>query len=226
MADVSVGSSWSKQVAPQEPFGTPEEIAYERRAQETAVYVGGKVAIAIFAFAFAALAFSYFYLRSSNSQDMWRPGHMTAPTQAGAAVMAFAAAGGVAFWFGVSRLRRSMFGDWEVAGWVAVVMALASVAVQCWELATLPFVPGRSGYSSVFVAWAGMNIMLMLVVAYWSETLVARSLRLRRGDATSDDAEGGGSVPPVFRVNVGAASSFWIFAVLVSVLFWVFFYQL
>ena len=221
MADVPVERPWSR-ATPQAPFGTPEEIAYENRAQETAVYIGGKIAIAIYGFMFASLAFAYFYLRSSNSDNLWRPGHMTAPTPAGAAIMAFAAAGGVAFWFGVSRFRRNLFGDWEVAAWVSVLMCLVAVAVQCWQLADLPFVPGRSGYSSVFVAWAGMNIFLLLSAAYWSETLVARSLRLRRGQ----QANGDGPMPPVFRVNVGAAASFWVFVVLVSLLFWVFFYQL
>jgi heme/copper-type cytochrome/quinol oxidase subunit 3 len=224
MADVPVDRPWSH-AAPQSPFGTPEEIAYENRAQETAIYIGGKLAIAIYGFMFASLAFAYFYLRSSNSEDLWRPNHMTAPTPAGAAIMAFSVAGGVAFWFGVTRFRRNLIGDWEVAGWVAVVMALAAVAIQCWQLASLPFFPGRSGYSSVFIAWAGMNIFLLLSVAYWSETLVARSARLRRA-RIEEGGNGGGLTAPLYRVNVGAASTFWLFAVIVSLLFWVFFYQL
>ncbi len=211
--------------AAQAPFGTPEEIAYENRAAETALYIGGRVAISIYGFAFAALAFAYFYLRSSNSGGLWRPNHMTAPTPVGAAIMAFAVAGGAAFWFAVSRFRRHNLDDWEVAGWVSVAMALAGAAAQCWELSDLPFFPGRSGYSSVFIAWAGMNIVLLLSVAYWSETLIVRTARLRRA-RVQEGADGGGLTPPILRVNVGAAASFWVFAVLVSVLFWVFFYQI
>ncbi len=224
MADVPIERPWSRQ-APQTPFGTAEEIAYENRSAETAVYIGGKVLIAIYAFLFAALAFAYFYLRSSNSEDLWRPGHMTAPTPAGAAIMAFTVAGGVSFWFAVSRFRRSLFGDWEVAGWVAMTLTLTAVAIQCWQLASLPFYPGRSGYASVFIAWAGMNIFLLFSAAFWTETLVARSLRLRRARA-EEGGDGGGLTPPLFRVNVGAAASFWVFVVVVSLLFWVFFYQL
>lgn len=224
MSDVSMERS----VLPnrrQVPFGTPEEIAYEHRAAETAVYIGGRVAISIYGFAFAGLAFAYFYLRSSNSGGLWRPGHMTAPTPVGAAIMAFSVAGGFAFWYAVTRFRRSRLDDWEVAGWVSVAMALAGIAAQCWELADLPFFPGRSGYSSVFIAWAGMNILLLLTVAYWSETLIVRTARLRRA-GVEEGGDVGGLTPPIFRVNVGAASSFWIFTVVVSVLFWVFFYQL
>jgi heme/copper-type cytochrome/quinol oxidase subunit 3 len=222
MTDVPVDRPWSR-TSPQTPFGTPEEIAYEERAAETAVYIGGKLAIAIYAFAFAALAFAYFYLRSSNSQDLWRPGHITAPTTAGAWIMGFSVAGAVSFWYGVAKFRRNQFGDWQVAGWVAVAMALGGVGVQSWEFASVPFAPGSSGYSSVWVAWAGMNIVLLLSVAYWSETLLARTARLQR--ALRDDG-GGASLPGTFRVNVGAASGFWIFAVVVFVLFWVFFYLL
>ena len=56
---------------------TPEEIAFELRAQEGALWTGGRLLIGIWAFAFAALAFAYFYLRSANNQDLWRPGGVT-----------------------------------------------------------------------------------------------------------------------------------------------------
>ena len=58
---------------------TPEEIAFELRAQEGALWTGGRLLIGIWAFAFAALAFAYFYLRSANNEDLWRPqGHHSA----------------------------------------------------------------------------------------------------------------------------------------------------
>jgi heme/copper-type cytochrome/quinol oxidase subunit 3 len=202
---------------------TAEEIAFGNRAAEAALFIGSRMLIAIYAFAFAALAFAYFYLRSSNGADLWRPGHVTAPTAAGAAIMAFVVAGTAFFWYGVTKLRRDQIGDWEVAGWIAVSMVLAAVAVQCWELAALPFAPGSSGYSSVFVAWAGMNLFLLVSTAYWSETLVTRSARLRRGRA-EEGGDGKGLTPSIARVNVEAAAAFWVFTAVVSLFFWVFFY--
>ena len=71
---------------------TPEEIAFELRAQEGAVWTGGRLVIGIWIFAFASLAFAYFYLRSANNQDLWRPGGITAPTAAGAAIFAVSVA--------------------------------------------------------------------------------------------------------------------------------------
>ncbi len=71
---------------------TPEEIAFELRAQEGALWTGGRLLIGIWAFAFAALAFAYFYLRSANNEDLWRPGGITAPTATGAAIFAITVA--------------------------------------------------------------------------------------------------------------------------------------
>ena len=65
---------------------TPEEIEYEMRSAESAMWTGGHLVIGIGAFFFASLAFAYFYLRSSNSENLWRPDNITAPTGIGAAI--------------------------------------------------------------------------------------------------------------------------------------------
>ena len=71
---------------------TPEEIEYEMRSAEGAMWTGGRLVIGIVAFFFASLAFAYFYLRSTNSEDLWRPHHVTAPTGIGAAIFALVVA--------------------------------------------------------------------------------------------------------------------------------------
>jgi heme/copper-type cytochrome/quinol oxidase subunit 3 len=204
---------------------TPEEIAYELRAAEGAMWTGGRILIGIFTFFFASLAFAFFYLRSSNSSDLWRPHGITAPTSIGAAIAAVAVASTVLVFFGLGRLRKGLTLDWEVAGWVALAGGLLAVAIPIWELTTLPFHPGSSGYASCFIGWASMNIALLLSGAYWIETLLARSLRLRRAVA-QDGGAGRSSLPAarLFRVNVESCVYFWGFIALVSVFFWVFFY--
>ena len=86
---------------------TPEEIAFELRAQEGALWTGGRLLIGIWAFAFAALAFAYFYLRSANNEDLWRPGGITAPTAAGAAIFAITVACALLVQFGERRFRNN-----------------------------------------------------------------------------------------------------------------------
>ena len=104
---------------------TPEEIAFELRAQEGALWTGGRLLIGIWAFAFAALAFAYFYLRSANNENLWRPRGVTAPTATGAAIFAITVACALLVQFGDRRFRDDETLDWQVAGWTAVLGGLA-----------------------------------------------------------------------------------------------------
>jgi len=127
--------------------------------------------------------------------------------------------------FGLVRLRKGLTLDWEVAGWVALLGGLLAVGLQIWELTDLPFYPGSSGYASCLIAWAVMNVFIILCGVYWIETLLARSLRLRRAVA-QDGGVGRSPLPAarLFRVNVEACTYFWGFIALISILFWVLFY--
>jgi heme/copper-type cytochrome/quinol oxidase subunit 3 len=206
---------------------TPEEIAFEVRGDEGAMWTGGRLLIGIWAFAFAALAFAYFYLRSANNEDLWRPNGITAPTSAGAAIFALTVACALLVLFGARRFRSGEALDWEVAGWTAVGGALIVVGLQIWQLTELPFFPGSSGYASCFIGWAAMNIALVLAGTYWLETLLAREIRLRR--ALAEDGGTPRSTMPaarLFRVNLEGCTYFWGFIALVGVFFWVLFYVL
>ncbi len=204
---------------------TPEEIAFELRAQEGALWTGGRLLIGIWAFAFAALAFAYFYLRSANDENLWRPKGITAPTATGAAIFAITVAAALLVQYGERRFRENETLDWQVAGWTAVLGGLVVIGLQIWQLTALPFFPGSSGYASCFIAWAAMNIALVLCGTYWLETILAREIRLRR--AISQDGGAPGSALPVarlFRANLNGCNYFWGFIGLVSLLFWLLFY--
>jgi heme/copper-type cytochrome/quinol oxidase subunit 3 len=223
---------------------TPEEMAYEARAGENALFTASRVVIGAFGFAFAALAFAYFYLRSANSEGLWRPHGVTAPVGTGTAIMALAVASTGLLMFGLRQLRRNDVLTWDVAGWTAVGSGLLALGLQCWELTDLPFSPSTGGYTSVFIGWAVMNIMLLVSGVYWAETLLARHARLRSVIGQAQAAE---HVPSgfegseqtldqmttvwraqrsgtLFRVNVESCTYFWGFLALVSVFFWIFFY--
>jgi heme/copper-type cytochrome/quinol oxidase subunit 3 len=204
---------------------TPEEIEYEMRSAEGAMWTGGRLVIGIGAFAFACLAFAYFYLRSANSENLWRPHGVTAPTWTGGAIFAVVLAGALLNYYGTMRLQRGEALDWQVAGWTTVLAGLLAIGLQVWQLTQLPFFPGSSGYASCFIAWAIMNIALLLAGIYWLETLLARWIRLQR--AISDDGGAATSTLPVarlFRTNLEACSYFWGFIALMSVFFWLLFY--
>jgi heme/copper-type cytochrome/quinol oxidase subunit 3 len=204
---------------------TPEEIAFELRAQEGALWTGGRLLIGIMASAFAALAFAYFYLRSANNQDLWRPHGVTAPTGIGASVFAITVASALLVQFGQRRFRQGETLDWQVAAWTAVLGGLVAVGLQIWQLTDLPYFPGSSGYASSFIAWAVMNVVLVLSGTYWIETILAREIRLRRG-IVQDGGAPNSSLPAarLFRVNLNGCSYYWGFIAIVATFFWLLFY--
>jgi heme/copper-type cytochrome/quinol oxidase subunit 3 len=203
---------------------TPEEVEFELRASEGAMWTGTRLLIGIVAFGFASLAFAYFYLRSADNQNLWRPGHVTASIGLGTAIFIVTLAAGALLSFGQFRLRQGSRIDWVVAGWVTVGAGLVAVLLQIWELIKLPFYPGSSGYSSCFIAWAVMNISLLLGSVYWIETLLARSIRLHR--ALVSEAGHTAALPPerMFMANAAGCALFWQFAAVVSAFFWLLFY--
>jgi heme/copper-type cytochrome/quinol oxidase subunit 3 len=204
---------------------TPEEIAFELRAHEGALWTGSRLLIGIFAFGFAALAFAYFYLRSANNEDLWRPGGITAPTGIGAAIFAVTVASALLVQFGERRFRINETLDWQVAGWTAVAGGLLAVGLQIWQLTQLPFFPASSGYASCFIAWGALNVLLILSGTYWIETILARELRLRR--AMAQDGGAPNSTLPVarlLRVNLNGCTYFWGFIALLATFFWLLFY--
>lgn len=204
-----------------------EELAYELRSAEGATWTAGKLLVGIGAFFYVGLGFAYFYLRSANDLNLWRPHNVSAPQDLGAVIMAVVLACAAINVYGTYRLRKGMASDWEVAGWASVGGLLFALAIQIWELTRLGFAPGSSGYSSLFIAWAGMNIATILITAYWLETLLARTLRLRR--AVAEDGGLYTSSQPaarMWRANLESVTYFLGFVAVVNLLFWIFFYAI
>lgn len=204
---------------------TPEELAYELRAAEGSIWTGTRLTMGIAIFAYACVAFAYFYLRSNDSFDLWRPRGITAPTGTGAAIMAFSVTAAVFAVLALRRLKEGRTVDYQVAGWISVATALGALGLQIWQLTQLPFFPGANGYASCFVGWAGVNIVTLFLMAYWSETLLARLIRLRRAFAE----EGGAAEAPLpsarlFRANAEGCTAMWCFIAVVEIFFWVIFY--
>jgi len=204
---------------------TAEEIAYEQRGAEGALWTGSRLVVGIGVFAMASLAFAYFYLRSSNNEQLWRPGGITAPTATGAAIFAVTAATGAFCVFARRRFQRGLNLDWQVAGWTAVLGGLVALGLQIWELTQLSFYPGSSGYASCFIGWASLNIAMIFAGTYWIETILARSLRLRRA-MVEEGARSGAPLPTqrLLGANLEGCSFFWMFGVVAAGFFWLLFY--
>ncbi len=203
---------------------TPEEEEFELRAHIGSVWSGGRLFIGMYTFLLASLAYTYFYLRSSNSGNLWRPHHMTAPMSFGWGIVLATALAGVLAVYGQWRFRRGGVADWQVAGWTALVLLVGALMLQIWELTKLPFYPGASGYASSFIGWGVFNIATLVVSAYWVETALARGMRLR--------TEIGGDRPTLsthpsaqsFRANVASMTYFMGFVGVGAAFFFALFY--
>lgn len=202
-----------------------DDAAFEQRCAEDASWTGSRLLIGVVTFLFASLGFAYFYLRSFNSDDLWRPHQVTAPTDTGTAIFALVIAAAALNAFGVRRFKRGTQLDWEVAGWVAVGGGLLAAGLQIWEFTQLGWYPGSSGYASCFVGWGALNTALLLGSLYWLETLLARAIRLRRALA-EDGGAAVSQLPPArhFRASLDGATYFWWFAAVINLIFWLLFY--
>ncbi|MGC2191489.1 MAG: hypothetical protein WA751_04075 [Candidatus Dormiibacterota bacterium] len=218
--------AYGSSAVPKHLNGPAEEFEYELQAQEGAIWSGGRLLVGILTFAFAALAFAYFYLRSVDSEGLWRPHDITAPRVAGAIIFVAVI---LAVWLGyvgAQRLRRGSAAEWQVTGWLALGLLLLGAGLQLGELlGMLPFYPGSSGYASCFVGWAVINTAFILGAAYWAETLLAREMRIRR--LIAGDGGAARSTQPVarlFRANLESFRFFLAFVGLVELIFLVLFY--
>jgi heme/copper-type cytochrome/quinol oxidase subunit 3 len=184
------------------------------------------------AFFFLGFLFAYFYLRSLNSGHMWRPPHV-GPSQALGALTMLALVGSAALvrW-GLADERAGRADGWRLKGGGALVLGLASVVLQVAEWLTQGFGPASGGYASVYVGWTSFFTVFVLGALFWVETLVATSIRHRRGAPTSGNAAsqpGPGAhdiTAPVavLRPSIEALSFYMLFLAGLGVLMWVVLY--
>ena len=203
---------------------SPEEREYEMRALISSIWTGGRLFIGIYTFMLASLVFSYFYLRSSNSGLLWRPDHVTAPRAYGFLIFGFSLVTGILAYVGRKRLVMGSFTDFSVAAWSGVVTGLIALLLQIVELSHLSFFPGSSGYASAFIGFAVMNIVSLVISAYWLETTVARGIRIRKEVEGENPEFSSHPRARAFRADVAAMSYFQVFLALAGALLFSMFY--
>jgi hypothetical protein len=130
-------------------------------------------------------------------------------------------------YIGLQRIKAGRKAVWQIGGLIALVLGLGAVGLQIWQLATLPFPPGSSGYSSVFTGFYPVFLTLQLAMLIWLEILLARS---RFIPAISFIEQ-----PPTvtetyslqrFQASMSAFSTVWSYMALIAFLFWFLFYAL
>jgi heme/copper-type cytochrome/quinol oxidase subunit 3 len=203
-----------------------EEAGFYHEASLNAAWTGSRLAIGGMTFLFGCFVFAYFYLRSLNSYGMWHPASFKGPQQwAGAVVMALVVLSAAAQYAGLARIKAGHKGAWLSAALLALVLGLAAIGLQVWQLLNLPFQPGAAGFASVFVGYTPIFVVVVFAMMIWLETLIMRA----RGIPEISFVE----QPPTyaeafgvqrFQANLSAFTVVWNYLAAIAILFWVLFY--
>jgi hypothetical protein len=145
----------------------------------------------------------------------------------GTTIMLLAVLSAGTHYFVLQRIKAGHKQIWQAGGLIALGLGLAAVAMQVYMLANLPFKPGSSGYSSDYVGFYPVFLVVQLCALLWLEMLLARS---RYIPALSFVEQ-----PPTytetylvqrFQASLSAFSTIWNFLALMALLFWLLFYAL
>jgi heme/copper-type cytochrome/quinol oxidase subunit 3 len=203
-----------------------EEAAFYHEAALNTAWTGSRLAIGALSFLFGAFAFAYFYLASSNGHSTWLPSSTTPPRAwYGATIMALIVASALIQTVGLQQIKAGRKGPWLNSAVVALVLGLAAVALQVAELLNLPFLPGQSGFASVFVGFYPVALMVWLCAMIWLEILVVRArtipaIHFVEQPPTYDQTY----AVQRFQSALSAFTTVWNYLAIVAFIFWLLFY--
>jgi heme/copper-type cytochrome/quinol oxidase subunit 3 len=203
-----------------------EEAGFYHEAGLNAAWTAARLAIAGLCFLFGSFMFAYFYLRSINASGRWLGSGYHPPSMLmGTIIMAAVLASAGVQYAALQQIKAGRKRLWQIGALTALVLGVGAVVLQILDLLYLPFLPGSSGFSSVFVGFYALFVTVLLAGLIWLETLLARS---RFIPAISFVEQ-----PPTYKEAFAvqrfqsALSGFtvvWNFLAVTAVLFWVLFY--
>jgi len=203
-----------------------EEAAFYHEAALNAAWTGSRLMIGIVTSGLGAFIFAFFYLRSVNSYDLWYPKSLTPPNQAqGAIIMALVVVSAIIASFGLTQIKVGKKQVWFGAAVLALLIGLAALALQIWQLTDLPFQPGQAGFASVFVGASPVFATLILGTMVWLEILVMGSRNIPdisfvEQPPTFNEA----AAVQRFQANLSAFTLFWNFLAIAAIVLWLLFY--
>jgi hypothetical protein len=201
-----------------------EEAAFYHEAGLNATWTGTRLAAGALSFLFGAFIFAFFYLKSLNSHHLW----YTPPGPKmwlGALIMGLVVVSAAVQTLVLRRIKAGHKAIWIQGAIVALVLGLAAVALQVYQLMSLSFWPGSSGFASVFVGFTPIYLTVVLCVMVWLEILIMRT----RPIPEISFVEQPPTYAEAFAVQrfQAALSSFtviWNYLAVVAVIAWVLFY--
>jgi heme/copper-type cytochrome/quinol oxidase subunit 3 len=205
-----------------------EEEAFYHEAALNAAWTGSRLMIGIVASGLGAFVFAFFYLRSLNSHNLWYPSGSLATKPSigvGTTIMAMIVVSALVQSAGLIQIKAGRKGAWSAAALVALVLGLAAVGVQIWQLTSLPFQPGGSGFASVFVGASPVFAILVFGTMVWLEILMVRARQIPQisfveQPPTFTDA----AIVQRFQASLSAFTLYWNFMAVAAIVLYVLFY--
>ncbi|HXH97905.1 MAG TPA: hypothetical protein VNH40_11910 [Gaiellaceae bacterium] len=190
------------------------------------------------AFFFLSFLFAYFYLRSLNSNGMWKPKGVDTSLSWGTVVMACVVASAATLRLGLRDRVAERLTAWRMKGLVALALGLASLFLQVVAWTQQSFGPVDGGFASVYFGWTAFMFLFVLGTMFWLETTLATSFRYARFPVPSEPRPGEASGDPyrtahdirdplsLVKVELVALSFYWMFLAGVAIVTWVVLYLL
>ena len=202
-----------------------EEAAFYHEAGLNATWTGVRIAVGSLSFLFGSFIFAYFYLRSLNSYHLWYTDQTHAPKGIGTVIMALVVVSAVVQTVVLQRIKAGHKGVWQGGALVALVLGLAAIALQIYELASLSFWPADSGFASVFTGFCPVFVAVAFCVMVWLETLFMRARHIPEISFVEQ--------PPTyaeafavqrFQAGLSAFTVTWNYLAVVAIVAWLLFY--
>ena len=203
-----------------------EESAFYHEAALNAAWTGSRLAIGALAFLFGAFAFAYFYLQSSNPHGMWYPKGFHGPhAWEGALIMALVVGSAAIQTVVLQRLKAGAKSVWQRGALAALGCGVVAAGLQIWELLSLPFQPGSSGFASVFTGFYPVALVTWLAAMIWLEILIVRAAKIPAISFVEQ--------PPTyaeafdiqrFQASLSSFTAVWNFLAVITFAFWLMFY--
>jgi heme/copper-type cytochrome/quinol oxidase subunit 3 len=203
-----------------------EEASFYHEAALNASWTGVRLAVGGLSFLFGAFGFAFFYLKSINSHHLWYPSGFTGPKMwQGVAIMALVVVSAAIQTLALQRIKAGHKAPWQAGALAALVLGVAAVGFQLYELTDLPFWPGSSGFAGVFVAYCPVYLTIAFCAMVWLEILIMRCRAIPEISFVEQ--------PPTyaeafavqrFQASLSAFTVTWNYLAVVAVVFWVLFY--
>jgi heme/copper-type cytochrome/quinol oxidase subunit 3 len=203
-----------------------EEAAYYHEAALNASWTGARLAAGGLSFLFGCFVFAFFYLKSLNSHHLWHNSAVPAPKMwLGLLIMLLIVVSALVQTAVLQRIKAGHKAIWLQGATVALVLGLAAVAFQVYQLTDLGFWPGSSGFASVFVGFYPVFLTIVFAVMVWLEILIMRC----RPIPEISFVEQPPTYAEAFSVQrfQAALSSFtviWNYLAVVAIIAWILFY--